>query len=101
MRPANWFEMQQNLDRLQEREEVCALLNGQTDSKPALVEVDHRAERRRAPVVEVRRTQSETTQDRPLELADVCPLAGDQRLAGLGRLDRLAGGVVLQRVARH
>ena len=51
--------------------------------------------------MEIRRPGGEPTQNRSLELADVCPLAGFHGSTGIGRLDHFAGCDALQRIERH
>src|SRR5689334_24250708 len=72
------------LQRSQERDEVALLFGREADREACVVELDDRREIGRGAIVEVRRSRRKRTQDRPLELADVDPFAGDERAARIG-----------------
>src|SRR6185437_2802441 len=59
-------------------------LFGEADLEPLIVEGDDVGQGERRPVVKIRRTRRQTTQDRPFELADVGALARDHGAAEVG-----------------
>src|SRR5262245_7991696 len=70
-----------SLQRPQERDEIRLLLVREPQTESHVVEVDRIEQRRRRPVVKVRRAPGEPTQHRPLESADVLPFPRDERTA--------------------
>ena len=61
----------EGLKRLHERNEIGLLLRAQADVEAAVVELHHLRQRRRKPVVEVRRTRGQAPQNGPLK-SDMC-----------------------------
>src|ERR1051326_4006338 len=85
----------------QKRDEVGTLPSGQANLEVGVVEVHHVVQTGGRTIVEIGRSRRETAQDRSLELANVGPLAGDERSARIGCLHYLAGRAIAQGVERH
>src|SRR6185437_6946121 len=82
----------QRSSRPLERREKCGqirlLLRCQRHLEALVVEVDHLRQIRSRAVVEVGSTGGEPTQDRSLDAIEVTAFTGDQRPAGIARVER-------------
>jgi hypothetical protein len=87
-------------ERAKECQQISFLSVAEVDVEPRVVEIYRLLERRGGPVVEIGSTSGKPAQNRPLELADVHPLAGNHRAARVGGLNRGVRGPVLERVQR-
>src|SRR5262249_44481850 len=72
-----------------------------TDGEAGVVEVDDLPQVAGGAVVKVGRAGGEAAEYGALELADVLPLAGEQRAAGVGCFAGLARGLVAEGIQRH